>query len=410
MELGSTLWILASYISLLILCWVFAWVLYYDLTRTHLPTEIRQRTKLRCITLLATFLMTLAAGAEKIGICNRYKIWRLALNGIPPLTKSGLVIKDLLFDGVPVRVYWPKTKAAGNRRGVIYIPGGVGLLGSRAAYERVCRYIARESDSVVVSVGYRLAPEHLYPLPVLDCCTVATHFLKNALDYGVDPSHITIGGDSSGATFAAAVCQRLTARKDLPRLRGQVLLYPFLQALDFNLPSYQQNHLVPPLFKKRAVKLGLMYLTGKYENMDRIMKNAHVPKDLWSKYRKWISADHIPEEFKARGYVPFEPPPFCEDLHAICKKGFDPMFSPLLAEDEAIRRLPKTFILTCEYDVVRDDGLLYKKRLEDNGVPVTWHHVKDGFHGIVFFIDYGPFEFQSSRSSLKHLTHFLEGL
>ncbi|XP_003230097.1 arylacetamide deacetylase-like 4 [Anolis carolinensis] len=410
MELAWSLWALARSLGAWALCGLFARAVYYNLTRTHLPPGIKQRNRVRWMTLLMNVLLALALGIEKLGICSRYKIWRLVMNGIPPLGDSGLVIKDLRFDGVPVRMYQSKSRPSEKSRAIVYIPGGVGLLGSISAYERVCRYIARESGFVVVSVGYRLAPEHLYPVPLLDCCTAVIHFLKHAADYGVDPDHVTVGGDSSGGTFATAVCQRLTARKDLPRIRAQALLYPFLQAVDFNLPSYQQNCSIPPLFKKRAVKLGLMYLMGTSEHVGYLMKNAHMTRDLQAKYQKWISADHIPDEFKARGYVPAEPSPFCEALPPFCTKGLDPMFSPLLAEDETLRQLPEAFLLTCEYDVVRDDGLLYKKRLEDNGVPVTWCHVKDGFHGIAFFVDYGPFDLQISRSTLNHLIQFLEDL
>ncbi|XP_060615053.2 arylacetamide deacetylase-like 4 [Anolis sagrei] len=410
MELVPSLWALALSLSVGTLGWLLVWGVYYNVTRTHLPPDLKQRTKLRWITFLQNVLMALALGIEKLGVCNRYKIWQLIFNGIPPLGDSGLIIKDLRFDEVPVRMYRSKSQPSKKSRAIVYIPGGVGLLGSISAYERVCRFIARESEFVVVSIGYRLAPEHLYPVPLLDCCTAVAHFLKHAADYGVDPNHITIAGDSSGGTFAAAVCQRLTARKDLPRVQAQVLIYPFLQAVDFNLPSYQQNHSVPPLFKKRAVKLGLTYLTGMRKHVRCLMKNAHVTRDLQAKYQKWVSADLIPDEFKARGYVPMELPPFCEALHSLYEKGFDPMFSPLLAEDEILRQLPKTFILTCEYDVVRDDGLLYKKRLEDNGVPVTWCHIKDGFHGTAFFIDYGLFELEISHRSLKPLIQFLEDL
>nr|XP_016853946.1 PREDICTED: arylacetamide deacetylase-like 3 isoform X2 [Anolis carolinensis] len=410
MELGSALWGLVSYLSLSALFLLLAWGIYYDITRTHVPTGIQEYTKLRFYNFLSNYALRLGILYEKLGICRRYTAWRTMCNGIPPLRKnSALIIKDLLFDGVPVRVYWPKTESSGNRRGMVYLHGGVGLFGS-ITYERVNRYISRRSDSVVVCVGFRLAPEHPFPVPVLDCCTATIHFLRNATKYGVDPNRIAVCGDSSGGTFAAAVCQHLATKKDLPKLRAQILIYPFLQAVDFNLPSYQQNHSIPVLFKKRAIQLGVTYLTGRLAKVDGLMKNAHVPQDLLAKYKKWVSADHIPDEFKARGYVPLEPVPFCEELYELYKEGFQPMFSPLLAEDDVVRRLPETFLLTCEYDVVRDDGLLYKKRLEDNGVPVTWHHVKDGFHGMMFLIDFGPFEFKCTRPNFRYLINFIKCL
>ncbi|XP_067328996.1 arylacetamide deacetylase-like 3 [Anolis sagrei] len=273
-----------------------------------------------------------------------------------------------------------------------------------------CRYIAQETDSVVMTVAFRLAPEHPFPIPVMDCCTATMHFLKNAEEYGVDPHRIVLYGESSGGTFAAAVSEYLAGKKDLPKLGGQVLIYPGLQAVDLNLPSYQQNQSVPLLFKKRALKIATLLLTAKEVNLEDIMKNAHLPKHVWMKYRKWVNPDDIPERFKGTGYVPMERPPFNQELYEIVKEVTNPMYSPLLAEDDVIRQLPKTFLVTCEYDIFRDDGLLFKKRLEDNGVPVTWYHIKDGFHGILIGIVRWPLEYPGTRLHCQHINNFIKSI
>ncbi|KFQ42003.1 Arylacetamide deacetylase-like 4, partial [Nestor notabilis] len=254
------------------------------------------------------------------------------------------------------------------------------------SHERICRYIARKTDSVTVSVGYRLAPEHPYPTQFEDCLAATIHFMRTAQDYGVDPARIIICGDSSGGTITAAVAQALVNRRDLPKLRAQILIYPFLQALDFDLPSYQQNEGVPILLKERTLSLGLKYLNKDLPATQaafKVLKSYHVPEDLLLKYRKWVSSDIIPPEFKRRGYKPSTTHSFSEEIYALVKPVFDTVFSPLLAEDSVIAQLPEAFILTCEYDVLRDDGLLYKKRLEDHGIKVTWCHLQEGFHGTV---------------------------
>ncbi|XP_063001319.1 arylacetamide deacetylase-like 3 [Elgaria multicarinata webbii] len=410
MEFGQMLWMLASYVSISILSLVFAWAIYYDITRTHIPPGFNHHLKLRLINFSLNLVFGLEMFLEKLGVCPRHKCGRFIQTVMPPLIFPRTIIKNLVFDEVPVRVYWPTTPTTNKRRAMVYLHGGVGVHANLKTHARLCNYIARKSGSVVVCVRFRYAPEHPYPVPVLDCCTATIHLLKNAERYGVDPNHIIVGGDSSGGTFAAAVCHELATRKDLPRVRAQVLLYPFLQAVDFNLPSYQQSHSIPLSFQKRIVRLGLLYLTGRNVKVDEFIRGAHVPEELRVKYRKWVSADIIPEEFKVRGYVPPVLAPFSKEHYEVGKQAFEPMFSPLLAEDAVIRQLPATFILTCEYDVLRDDGLLYKKRLEDNGVPVTWHHVKDGFHGISMFVDLGLLEFPSSRSSCERVIHFLECL
>ncbi|XP_067328899.1 arylacetamide deacetylase-like 4 [Anolis sagrei] len=407
--LSTTLW-LFIYLSVAVLCLYFGSSLHYIMTRTHIPAEINPNVKLRILTVCMHFGRRLSVLVEKLGLCHRYEVWRFFFKGIHPRKSSAVVTKDLDFDGVNVRVYWPRTLPAGNARGMVVIPGGFGLCGSIQAYERMSRYIARESNTVVVNIGFRLAPEHPYPAQIQDCCIATEHFLRNAEDYGVDPNRISIGGESSGASFSAAVCQILARKGFLPKLRAQVLLYPFLQGVDFNLPSYQQNHSIPLLFRKFTVNHGSTYLIGKTIDVEEMMKGSYIPEDLRVKYRKWVSGDHIPDEFKVRGYRSVEPAPFSNEQYEMLKKGFDPVYSPLLAEDDVIRQLPETLLVTSEYDILRDDGLLYRKRLEDNGVPVTWHHIEDGIHGMTFTIDYGFLEFPNARRGLQHVVKFLEGL
>ncbi|NXL89115.1 ADCL4 protein, partial [Alectura lathami] len=248
-------------------------------------------------------------------------------------------------------------------------------------YERTCRYFARETNSVVVSVGYRLAPEYPYPTQFEDCLAATIHFMKTAQDYDVDPARIVVSGDSSGGTLCAAVAQALVNRRDVPKLRAQVLIYPFLQAVDFNLPSYQQNGGVPVLIKERVVSLGLKYVNKDLSAINSLLQGYQVPADLRQKYQKWLSPDNIPQEYKRRGYTPATPSPHSEEFCALAKPFFEPIFSPLICEDSVISQLPETFILTCEYDVLRDDGLLYKKRLEDHGIKVTLCNLEEGFHG-----------------------------
>ncbi|KGL79571.1 Arylacetamide deacetylase-like 4, partial [Tinamus guttatus] len=250
-------------------------------------------------------------------------------------------------------------------------------------YERTCRYFAKKSDSVFVSVGYRLAPEYPFPTQFEDCLAAAVHFMRIAEDYGVDPARVITCGDSSGGTLAAAVAQAMTNRKDLPKLRAQMLIYPFLQAANFNLPSYEQNRGVPVLLKKRTLSLGLKYINKEQSAIDEILKHAHIPRDLELKYKEWLNSDNIPEDFKPRDYQEGKENQISEDLYRSFKPFLDPVFSPLLAEDTVIAQLPETFILSCEFDVLRDDALMYKNRLENHGIKVTWCHLEQGFHGII---------------------------
>uniref|UniRef100_A0A8C4W7B4 Alpha/beta hydrolase fold-3 domain-containing protein n=1 Tax=Gopherus evgoodei TaxID=1825980 RepID=A0A8C4W7B4_9SAUR len=363
---------------------------------------------------------------EKLGICSDISLLRFLLDGIPPKWRdSKLLIRDLKFAEVPVRVYQAKAPSVGQRRGVLYFHGGAGTLGSiKVAYSLLMplqlnikygnKIFVMASLKIIISLifSYRLAPEYLYPSQYWDCLNATIHFMRNVEDYQVDPARIILCGDSCGANFATAICQILVSRTDLPKIRAQVLIYPGLQGLDFYLPSYQQNRAVPILFRDRVVYLCLRYLSKDTSVVEDVLKGSHVPEDMKLKYKKWISADNIPEEFKIRGYKPQKPPSYTykHDVHEVVKQMLEVMFSPLLAEDTIVSQLPESYILTCEFDVLRDDGLLYKKRLEDNGVRVTWYHNEDGFHGVLTLFGYGIFSFPSAKKILDNTVNFIKKL
>ncbi|NXM03593.1 ADCL4 protein, partial [Tyrannus savana] len=347
---------------------------------------------------------------EKTGLCSQITFGRYVRQGRKLGLDPKLFIQDLQFNEVPVRVYQPKSTSDGRRRGILFFHGGGWVFGSLDTYEKVCRYLSRESDSVVVSVQYRLAPEHKYPAAYDDCLNATQHFLHHLEHYGVDPARVTVCGDSAGGNLAAAVSQTLVGRSDFPKLRAQILLYPGLQALDFNLPSYHQNRGVPLLFRERAAFFALLYLNGDALHMQEVLEGSHIPPDMRLKYTKWVSPDNIPEKFKVRGVRPLRPTDFIAEVYETVKRFCEPNLCPLLAEDSVVQQLPESFILTCEYDVLRDDGLLYKKRLEDNGVRVTWYHLEDGFHGIISLYDYCGFSFPSGKRGLDSVVNFLKSL
>ncbi|XP_054251008.1 arylacetamide deacetylase-like 4 [Indicator indicator] len=375
-----------------------------------IPPGVNQPAKLRLV--LAMLLGTAALGRilEKTGLCSQLTFGRYVRQGRKLGVDPKLFIQDLQFNKVPVRVYQPKATPNGQRRGIIFFHGGGWMFGSLDTYEKVCRYLSRESESVVVSVQYRLAPEHKYPAAYEDCLNATIHFMKNIEHYGVDPANVIVCGDSAGGNLAAAVSQTLAGRSDLPKLRAQILIYPGLQALDFNLPSYHQNRGVPLLFRERAAFFALQYLNGHALHMQEVLEGSHIPPDMRLKYRKWVSPDNIPEKFKVRGVKPLRPTDFIAEVYETVKRFCEPNLCPLLAEDSVVHQLPESFILTCEYDVLRDDGLLYKKRLEDNGVRVTWYHLEDGFHGIISLYDYCGFSFPSGKRGLDSVVNFLKSL
>ncbi|XP_058034261.1 arylacetamide deacetylase-like 4 isoform X2 [Ahaetulla prasina] len=329
---------------------------------------------------------------------------------VPQAKDPKLYIIDTTFENVPVRIYQPKKTNPGLRKGVLFMHGGCGIFGCKKTYGELCSYLSRESDTVVVFVEYRLGPEHQHPAQLSDGLSTTLYFMKHAKDYGVDPNHILLAGDSSGGTLVAVVCQELTKIENQPKIRAQILIYPFLQRMDLMLPSYLQNQHGPFLTKKRALSLALKFVNQECVDKEKMGRNGHVPEDMKQKFKKWISADLIPSEFKVRGYNPPMPAPFSKELYAATRLNDNTMQSPIISEDDIVKQLPETYILTCEYDLLRDDGLLYKKRLEDNGVPVTWNHLQEGFHGFIPFINSGVFEFSFTKSAVGNIVSFIKGL
>lgn len=236
------------------------------------------------------------------------------------------------------------------------------------------------------------------------------HFLKSLDAYGVDPARVVVCGDSVGGGMAVVLCQQLLDRSDLPKIRAQILVYAALQVVDFQLPSYQQNKEVPLLSWDFTFRCVCYYLDVNPVWKSAIMEHAHVPADFWEKYRKWLGPENIPKRFKKRGYQPVPPATPNESACLETNLLLDLMNSPLMAEDAVISRLPEACIVSCEYDLLRDNSLLYKKRLEDLGVPVTWHHMEDGFHGVLNSLGMGYLQFPCSRRIMDIMVHFIKGL
>lgn len=144
--------------------------------------------------------------------------------------------------------------------------------------------------------------------------------MRNLEEYHVDPALIIISGDSCGANFATVICQILVNKRDLPKIRAQVLFYPGLQGLDFHLPSYQQNARIPMLYRKLVIYFCFRYLNRKPSFLEDILQNCHVPEIMKLKYKKWISADNIPDEFKIRGYIPQKSTSYKHEVHEAVKQ------------------------------------------------------------------------------------------
>ncbi|XP_058471634.1 neutral cholesterol ester hydrolase 1a [Solea solea] len=393
---------------------------------TPLPESIQEPWRLMVVSAGLRTSVHLTSVINWLGYDHYIKSVRQLSESFYGLTKSGdstesgggvvpgVKVSDITFAGVPVRVYEPPAGGEGHlRRGLMYFHGGDWLLGSaeRWSNDALNHMVSDELNTVVVSVEYRLYPEVRFPVPYLDCLAAAKHFLSAEVlaKYSIDPERVAVSGASVGGNLAAAVAQGIST-DDAVRVKFsiQALIYPMLQALDFNTPSYLQNQDVPVLYRGLAVRFWLQYLGVDLSLQPQLLVNNHS------------SSHHVSPELRARvNWTTLLPLRFKKDHRpVVVDKGsqrlakevpalLDARASPLLAGPEVLAKCPRAYVLTCENDVLRDDGLMYARRLRDAGVTVTSSHYDDGFHGCFSFIVW-PVEFDIGKRLVRGYITWLQ--
>jgi acetyl esterase len=212
---------------------------------------------------------------------------------------------------IPVRLYAPKGSGAATLPGLIYFHGGGGVFGSIASHDSFCRVLANAGACRVVSVGYRLAPEHKFPAAVADAFAATCRIAEQARDFRIDPRRLATGGDSIGGGLAAVVCM-MARDGGGPDIALQLLLCP---AMDMSKNSDSRVALAAGYFLNQAT-------------ID------------------WTVQHYCPPG---------------ADLT-------DPRISPLLIED--LSGLPPAQVHTAEFDPLRSEGAAYAERLRGAGVAV----------------------------------------
>ncbi|XP_057613310.1 arylacetamide deacetylase-like [Chionomys nivalis] len=360
-------------------------VAYY--VYTPLPGDIEEPWKLILEITTENVFMDLASIAELLGINHLMSTIQLfsKFQEVPATSDENVTVIDTAFSSVPVRIYMPKRKSETLRRGLFYIHGGGWCLGSAALslYDLLARQTADRLDAIVVSTDYGLAPKYHFPRQFEDVYSALRWFLQEDIleRYGVDPRRVGVAGDSAGGNLAAAVTQQLIQDPDVKtKLKVQALIYPALQALDINLPSYLEGSYFPLLTPSVMARFWSEYFTTDRTLEKAMLLNQHVPLESSHllQFVNWSSL--LPERYK-KGHVYKSPTPGSSELSKKYPGFLDVKACPLLANDNTLSHLPLTYIITCQYDVLRDDGLMYVTRLQNVGVQVTHHHIEDGFHG-----------------------------
>lgn len=366
-------------------------------------------------------LSHLADFSELLGLKDYMGVMYLItlLERVVPVSDERVKVTEETLDGVEVVLYQPRQQSDGAavRMAVIYLHGGGWCLGSSrmSPYDLLARQMVNELDAVVLSVEYRLAPAHHFPVAFEDVYRVVKHFLQRGVlaQYSVDPERVVVSGDSAGGNLAAAVSQQLQKEpKQQVHLKAQMLLYPVLQAVDLNTPSYQQNQDMPILPRTLMVRFWSEYFTTDKALFRAMMANSHNRHESSGllKFVNWSA--FLPEIH--HGKYNYSPPAVMEgvggDAAGVDRSSAsftDPRASPLLVPDSALHSLPKAYVMTCEYDVLRDDGIMYVTRLRAAGVEVTHVHYDTGFHGALMF-NVWPTDFQIAQRMAGNFIKWLK--
>lgn len=237
-------------------------------------------------------------------------------------------VRDLRIPGpggeLAMRAITPEGVGSDPLPVVAYYHGGGWVAGDLESHESVCRALANASGAIVVSVGYRLAPENPFPAASEDAYVAAAWLANNAAEIGGDPARLAVCGDSAGGNLAAVVA--LMARdRGGPALALQVLAYPIT---DFNLET---------------------------ESYRLFAEGFHLTRDDMA----WYWEQYVPNaEDRTKPYA-----------------------SPMRAKD--LSGLPPALVITAGHDVLRDEGESYARKLRDAGVDVKLSRYEGMIHGFL---------------------------
>jgi acetyl esterase len=246
---------------------------------------------------------------------------------------------------IPVRVYAPES--AEPLPIIAYFHGGGWVFMGIETHDWICRRLANACSAVVVSVEYRLAPEHKFPAGLDDCMAVTTWLAENGEVLGGDPARLAVAGDSAGGNLAAAVALASRA-DDGPRLAAQVLVYPATDAACAT-PSIVQN-------------------------AEGYLLTAEAMRWFWEQY--------------------LGPGGDSDDGYASVLRHPD------------LAGLPPTLVITAEYDPLRDEGEAYGEHLAQAGVEVSTRRFDGMIHGFLGMDELVP----EANEAMDEITKFLSAI
>ena len=263
-----------------------------------------------------------ATNAERVQIRRAQMAKALEDRGAIPGLPNGVEARDLtMAQGLTARLYTPPDAKAPSPV-LVYFHGGGWAAGSLATHDPFCRLLCAAAEVLILSVEYRLAPEHPYPAALEDALAAYSWAAEHAPSFGGDVQWLALGGDSAGANLAAVTANRICVESEVARPAALLLLYPVMDHPSAGHASYRE----------RGTGCGL---------------EASRMEWFW-------------------------------DMYAIGVPPENPEISPLRMD--VLPALPPSLVATAEYDPLRDEGVKYVEKLRAAGNTVTHLHARDMHH------------------------------
>lgn len=256
-----------------------------------------------------------------------YRASRSVERDLPELAEISNLIVDGADGPLPARLYIPLAAGVGPSPAIIFFHGGGFVLGDLDTHDVVCRRLAASARCRVLSVDYRLAPEHKFPAAHDDALAVWNWAVARGDLLNFDPDRLAVAGDSAGGNLAAFIAQEMNRQGGvMPAF--QLLLYPLVQFADIRA-------------KKMTFQEGSFFISP---NLFDYFRDSYVGKET---------------------------------------ERMDPRVSPLFAQDDDFSGLPPAHMVLCGWDPLKDEGQAYASKLAAHGVPVTIREHSGMVHGFM---------------------------
>ncbi|XP_060062688.1 arylacetamide deacetylase-like [Ylistrum balloti] len=377
-----------------------------------LPPDIQDQTKVRILDEIGRIsnhmLDILLSAGLPIGPPVKWLVDSVFSCMVGSMTSHNddVQIIDQTIQDVHVRVFKPKRPARkANYPTLMYIHGGGWTWLTVNSYSAFLAQLANKTGTLIIAPEYRKAPLHHFPAPYRDCEIVMYQILLGKSGLPVDKYHVMVGGDGSGGNLAAAVAQEF--RK---KIFMQVLINPALQILDLHIPSYVDNHdviggITSP---KRQIHQWLLYTKISLSYTSNLMKNSHVSPELrYSKFSSYVnSSQYMPHSLNITNRQTSTAYTYdFESVQTFQGIVTNTTLAPMMQTN--LNGIPSAYVISSQYDVIRDEGIMYATRLWESDVKVKLKYYPSTFHGFLLFSTEGPFQLEAGVKALQELSDFI---